>query len=142
MHRLVRAAVLVPLLLLAWATPAGAAPPGPRPTVTIGELTGPTEGPDGNPQWWLALDAVDPDGVIWEVQVKWSDGEVAWANTFCLQGPDVGTPAHLLIPHEFAQPGRYRVQVIASSHATCSFDNPPGSDQDSHPITKLLTVTG
>lgn len=127
--------------LMATASPASAATPGPRPTLVIGELSGPTTGPDGERQWTLAIDAVDRDGAIWEVVTKWSDGEISFANTFCLQGPDPGTPAHLLIPHTFAAPGRYRVQVQATSVSTCAFE-PDRTEQHSRRYTKILTVSG
>lgn len=121
--------------------PAAAAAPGPAPHVIIGDLNGPTTGPDGEPEWMLTIDAVDPDGAIWEVMTRWSDGEISFANTFCLQGTELGTPAHLLIPHSFTGPGRYRVQVQVTSVSTCAFD-PDRTEQTSRPYTKILTVTG
>ena len=127
--------------LIVTSEPAMAARPSPPPRVVIGELTGPTPGYEGEPEWMLAIDAVDPDGAIWEVMTRWSDGEVSFASTFCLQGSDLGTPAHLLIPHSFAAPGRYRVQVEATSVSTCEFD-PNRTEQSSRPYTAIVTVHG
>jgi hypothetical protein len=124
------------------AAPAHAAKPSPRPVVSVGELTGPTEGPEGGQEWWLPIDATDPDGVIWEVMVRWSDGEIAIASTGCLQGMEPGTPAHLLIPHQFASPGRYIVRVQVSSLQACPFVAPPGTEQESHPVVKVISFHG
>lgn len=139
-----RSALLVPTavaLLVSLTTPAHAANPRPRPQVTIGQLTDPSEGFDGEQEWWLSVDAIDPDGVIWEVTVQWGDGLVAWATTGCVQGADPGTPAHLIIPHSYAKPGRYRVTVEASSLQACPFYGPGGVEQSSRPVTKLMTVS-
>ena len=85
---------------------------------------------------------MDPDGVIWEVEVRWSDGEIALATTSCLQGAEPGTPAHLLIPHSFASAGRYIVKVTATSLEGCPLYGPPGAEQTSHPVVKVLTFHG
>ena len=139
--RYLGAAVAVIAALIAVGQPASAARPSPAPQVVIGELTGPTPGYDGEPEWTLAVDAVDPDGAIWEVMTRWSDGEVSWANTFCLQGSEPGTSAHLLIPHSFQALGRYRVQVEATSVSTCAFD-PSRTEQTSRLYTAVVTVQG
>ena len=135
------ATIAVMAVPLSTAAPAAAAPPGPVPRVVIGDLTGPTAGPEGEREWTLAVDAVDPDGSIWEVVTRWDDGEVSFASTFCLQGTDPGTPAHLLIPHTFATLGRHRVQVRATSVSTCAFD-PSRTEQSSRPYTKIVTAGG
>lgn len=123
----------------ATSAPAQAARPGPRPQLTIGGLSGPHEGPEGEAEWWLGVDAVDPDGVIWEVRVRWDDRTITWATTFCVQGSTAGTPAHLEIPHAYPGPGRYRVQVEATSIPAC-FGGGDGTEQSSHPVTKMVTV--
>ena len=130
------------LLLFMPTTSADAARPSPRPQVTIGALTGPVEGPEGTQEYWLEVDAVDPDGVIWEVTMRWSDRLVTWASTGCVQGTDPGTPAHLIIPHEFAKPGRYVVQVEATSLHACPWVAPGGSSQESHVAVKMFTISG
>jgi hypothetical protein len=138
------AAIVLPAvvgLALSAAAPAQAASPRPRPQVEVGGLTGPAAGAEGSPEWTLSVDAIDPDGVIWEVAVRWGDGSMSWATTLCLQGGDPGTPAHLLIPHSYASSGRYRVQVEATSHQSCSFGD-TGAEQTSHPVTKMFTVSG
>lgn len=120
---------------------ASAAAPSPRPQVTIGDLTA-APGPEGGTEWWLAVDAVDPDGVIWEVTVRWSDRTVTWASTMCVQGTDAGLPAHLLIPHTFAAPGRYVAQVEATSMQACPWVAPGGTSQDSRLVAKTFTIPG
>lgn len=134
--------VVLPVLaavLGAVAAPASAAPPGPRPQVAVGGLSGPHEGPEGGAEWNLSVDAVDPDGVIWEVVVRWDDRSITWATTFCLQGGEPGTPAHLEIPHTFPGPGRYLVQVEATSVPAC-FGGGDGTEQSSRPVTKMVAV--
>ena len=138
--RLVAIGVAAATGLISAAASAEAAKPGPRPQLTIGSLTGPHEGPDGSPEWTLAVDAVDADGVIWEVAVHFGDGGITWATTFCLQGGVPGTAAHLEIPHTYAEPGRYRVQVEATSVPGCFGEG--GDEQTSRPVTKIFTVTG
>ena len=125
-------------LLVSVSTPAQAARPGPRPQITIGSLTGPHDGADSGPEWTLSVDAVDPDGVIWEVAVRFGDGGITWATTFCLQGGVPGTPAHLEIPHTYAESGRYRVQVEATSVPACFGEG--GAGQSSRPVTKIFSV--
>jgi hypothetical protein len=127
-------------LLVTGVPPAHAGRPSPRPTVTIGAVQGPQEGPEGEQEWVLPIDALDPDGVIMEVAVRWSGGMV-WASTGCLQGPEPGTPAHLLIGFPF-DPGRNRVQVEATSLQHCPFTEPGGLEQHSRRVTKIVTVPG
>ena len=129
-------------LVVGLTSPAHAARPSPRPAVAVGELSGPTEGPEGGQEWWLPVDARDPDGVIWEVEVRWSDGEVALATTSCLQGAEPGTPAHVLIPHQFAAPGRYIARVQVTSLQGCPLYGPPGIEQRSHPVAKVVAFSG
>lgn len=126
-------------VLASMTAPASAAPAGPRPQVSVGGLSGPIEGPEGRQEWNLSVDAVDPDGVIWEVVVRWDDRSITFATTFCLQGGDPGTPAHLEIPHSFPGPGRYRVQVEATSVPAC-FGGGDGTEQTTHPVTRMVTV--
>ena len=128
------------LVVTTMAAPAEAARPSPRPTVTLGALQGPQEGPEGEQEWVLPIDAVDPDGVIMEVAVRWTGGMV-WASTGCLQGPEPGTPAHLLIGFPF-DPGRNRVQVEATSLQHCPFTEPGGLEQHSRLVTKIVNVPG
>jgi hypothetical protein len=139
----VRSVVVVGLLAVSAVTAvpsAQAARPSPRPVVVIGAVQGPQQGPEGGQEWVLPIDAVDPDGVIMEVAVRW-DGGMVWASTACLQGPEPGTPAHLLIGFPF-DPGRNRVQVEATSLQHCPFTAPGGLEQHSRRVTKIVTVPG
>lgn len=93
-----------------------------RPTLTIVGMTT-TTSEYGDTESWLEVVATDPDGSIWEVEVRFGDGSITWASTFCLQGPEPGQPARLLIPHSYAEPGSYVVRARAESHSHC-YDRP------------------
>ena len=97
---------------------AASAAPDARPTLEIVGLTGPSS-EFGEPEWWLEVVATDPDGSIWEVEVRFGDNSVTWASTFCLQGTEPGQPARLLIPHSYAEPGSYVVRARAESISQC-----------------------
>lgn len=136
-----RATLLVALVVgtTLMAGPALAAKPSPRPTIEIHGLTGPHVGPEGEREWWLQLTAHDPDGVIWEVEVRWGDRSVSWATTFCVQGSTPGTPAPMTIPHSYAAPGRYVVRVHAQSYSQCPFEG-PATEQVSRPYAARVTA--
>ena len=98
--------------------PAHAAPHS-KPRTTILGVVGPTGELEGEREWELLVDAVDPDGVVWEVEVWWDDHQYTWASTFCLQGPEPGTVVHMRIPHSFATTGRHLVRARTSSFDRC-----------------------
>ena len=125
---------------LSGVSPAHAAKPSPRgPGAHRTVDRADNRGPEGEPEWILSVDALDPDGVIWELAVRWGDGTMSWASTFCVQGGDPGTPAHLEIPTTYQASGHYRIQVEATSVPGCFVG--PGGEQTSRPVTKMFTVT-
>lgn len=130
--------VLTVSAFVVWLAPtaAGSAPGGARPRVTIASFE--PESGTNRPESVVTLDAVDADGVIMEVRVLWGDRTVSFADTFCLQGTDPGTPAHLIIGHTYGKTGHFRIQVEASSVQQCPWVAPPGIEQ--HPSPKVLPV--
>jgi len=71
----------------------------------------------------LIIEAEDPDSSITEVEI-WFDenGDRApfvYAHTYCVQGTEPGTPAHLEVGVTFTEPGDYVVAAVAHSHEAC-----------------------
>lgn len=71
----------------------------------------------------LIIEAQDRDSSITEVEV-WFDengsrAPFVWAHTYCVQGTEPGTLAHLEIGATFTEPGDYVVAAVAHSHREC-----------------------
>ncbi len=71
----------------------------------------------------LIIEAHDPDSSISEIQVWFDEGgeraPIVFAHTYCVQGIEPGTVAHLEIPATFTEPGDYVVAAVAYSHFEC-----------------------
>ena len=131
---------LITLLMLSAPTSASAATAAnPKPTAAITRFYGPVGAP-GSEEWRVVVDAGDPNGVIWEVDVLWGDGAISYATTECVQGHTPGAPAHLVIPHNYTHSGVYRLQAVAISYQRCPLDGPPGREQHSTPAERTVTV--
>jgi hypothetical protein len=113
---------------------AGGRPDGPQ--LTINGFSGPTpaDDPEQQWQWTLAVTAQDPDGVVVEVEVRWGDGAIAYAHTYCVFTGDPGTPVDMRIPHSYAAPGAYTVRARAVTLPTC------WADWDEHETTRWVTT--
>ena len=109
-------------LSVAHAPPASAAGNA-RPVTRVVGVAEPTTG-HGEADWELLVNARDADGIIWEVQVDWDDGGLTFADTFCVQGDKIGTPAHLRIPHSYATTGSHIVHTRAVSYDHCPNGRP------------------
>ena len=125
---------LLVILTLAFLTSPQALNAGPHgtpagPTITSAEWEGEVE--SGETQRFI-IDAVDPRGAITEVIVDWGDNSISFAHTFCLQGEERGTPAHLILDHYYEQPGEYTVTVYAVSKPRCF--SPSGTARESEPL--------
>ena len=97
-------------------------------------------GPEGEQEYELVLEAFDPDGVIWEVQVYWGDQSITFAHTYCVQGTEPGTRAPMRIPHTYPEPGTYRARVQVTSYSTCPWLGGEPAEQHSRWYTKRLTL--
>ncbi|MDP9075037.1 MAG: hypothetical protein M3N98_12915 [Actinomycetota bacterium] len=94
-----------------------------KPVTHVVGMAEPTTG-HGETDWELVVNARDSDGIIWEVQVAWDDGAFTFADTFCVQGAKIGTPAHLRIPHPYATTGLHIVRTRAVSYSHCPNGTP------------------
>ena len=126
MRRLISLGLLLTLLLVP--VPAAADTGHQRPKITAFEFLQPPLRAGINET--LKVKAHDPDSWISEVQVRWEDangdGGALFANTGCVQDPDLkdpGTPARLLLPVAFDKPGNYHVEVRAISEFHCQGEN-------------------
>jgi len=141
MRKILATAIMAAASVVLLATPATAARAGgAKPHLRIVSFHPQTGGANGS-ESQLTVNAVDPDGVIWEVQVEWGDGSVSWATTGCVQGHKPGALAHLIIPHTYLAAGRYRIRAEASSLQQCPFDGPGGVEQHSRAKVKTVVVT-
>jgi hypothetical protein len=122
--------------LVGLSVPAHAAGRPQSPQLTINGFSGPTPGYDPEAPWDWTLDvtAQDPDGVVVEVEVRWGDGSVSWAHTYCFLAPDPGVPHDMLIPHSYAAPGTYTVRARAVTLPTCD------ADWDDHEASRWVTT--
>ena len=123
-------------LLLSLGAPAQAAGRPGAPQLAVHGLSGPTpsDDPEQAWQWTLEVTAQDPDGVVVEVEVRWGDGAVAYAHTYCMFAPDPGTPVDMVIPHSYAKPGSYTVRARAVTLPTC------WAEWDEHETTPWVTT--
>lgn len=105
------------LTLLSLAVPASASEAR-IPSVQILGVVGTGEGPEGEVEHIVAIDARDPDGIITEVQVEFVGGSIVFAHTYCfLFGK--GETAHMRIGNAFPGPGTYEVHARAFSVREC-----------------------
>lgn len=140
MRKILATAIMAAASVALLATPATATSAGgAKPHLRIVSFS-PQTGANGS-ESQLTVNAVDRDGVIWEVQVRWGDGSVTWATTGCVQGHKPGTRAHLIIPHTYIAPGRYRIRAEASSLQRCPLDGPGGVEQHSRAKVKAVVIT-
>ena len=117
-RRLLIVAAVSGLTILAIAVPVSATGTPHIPVVDILGLDGTSIGPEGELEHVIAIDAVDVDGVITEVQVEISDGTIIFAHTYCVIFGK-GETAHMRIGHSFPGPGTYEVHARALSVREC-----------------------
>lgn len=133
MTRAFRLLAVAPVLLLSsvliaiGADAAGRGPISP-PTITVVDVAEITL--DGNPAVQVTLEAVDPDGIITEMDAYWDDGSIDFAHGYpCLLGPapaEPGTPHTMILTHTYGEPGTYQPEFEALSLTGC--DAPPEED--------------
>lgn len=66
----------------------------------------------------LLVEAVDPHGVITELQVMFGNS-IVFAHTYCVQGDEPGTPVRMRLDTVYEEPGEYTVVVRALSKPSC-----------------------
>lgn len=136
--RRLTACALAFLLVAAWASPAVAARPSPRPSAAL-LGTGATTTWQGE-EAYIEVSAQDPDGIITEIEVYWGDGSITFAHSYpCLipPTPDPGDAHRFLVSNLYENPGRYTVRYVVHSIADCSGTGP---DQHSRPYAVRLTA--
>jgi hypothetical protein len=74
--------------------------------------------PEVGEEAYLIVDAVDPHGVITEIQVDFGNS-IVFAHAFCLPGVEVGKPYRMIIPNVYDEAGEYTVAVRAISKPHC-----------------------
>lgn len=84
----------------------------------------------------LFIRAVDPDGVIIAVWIRWGDGFITVADLFCLPDFEVGEATRVFVEHTFDRAGHYAVKVTAESLGPC--DEP--SELEEGPTAHLPTA--
>ena len=117
-RRLVIVSTVTVLAMLAFAVPVSAAGQPHIPVVDIIGLEGTSTGPEGEVEHIIAIDAVDVDGIITEVQVEIVGEAIFFAHTYCFIFGK-GETAHMRIGHTFSGPGTYEVHARALSVREC-----------------------
>jgi hypothetical protein len=132
--------LLVPIMALSViaAPPVSAAAGNAKPVTRVVGVAEPA-GPHDEMDWELIVNARDADGIIWEVQVAFDDGQFTFADTFCVQGDKIGAPAHLRIPHTFATTGSHIVHTRAVSFDHCP-NGAPVVEQIGHWTTTRVQI--
>lgn len=102
---------------------------GPRPRII--EATWITAPVNAGSLEMLEIRAVDPDGIVSQLNVLWGDGSFTHADLICL-GP--GEVATVRLTHRYSDPGRVVVRIQAFSSSRCF-----GPAEQKSPQAKVAT---
>lgn len=137
--RRVVASIVAFSCVMAWAAPASAGRPSPRPTATLigtGTITvGESE------ESYIEVNARDVDGIITEIEIRWGDGSISFAHSYpCLipPTPEPGDTHRFLVSNPYEEPGRYTVRFVVYSISDCGFDP---LEQHSRPYVTRLAAS-